>query len=271
MMPISVQADDLVYGIGSTSSVSGSTSIVSGSPYSSIYSSAANCSTYEFRKIPKSNYLYETCPITFIGDDEKSNHYYYNLFYSDSHWTSGSGTTTATTGLSGHWIIDKNEWITTGPIAVPSPGDRLREVIRARQAPAFLQHRRPLRAPLSPAEERARETLRQLVGDANYRSLLRNGFITVRAKSGKVYQIHPGHDMTCVFQGGKMIERLCVILSGNFPPSDAVIVRYLMILNDEDTFRSKAIQHTTFNHRTSPTALDNRPLLEIFQELKQAG
>tara|TARA_Y100000034_G_C6761153_1_gene339025 strand:- start:415 stop:753 length:339 start_codon:yes stop_codon:yes gene_type:complete len=104
-----------------------------------------------------------------------------------------------------------------------------------------------------------------------FRAFLKNGFISVRAKSGKVYQIFPGHDITCVFEQGKMIERLCVVLKGNFPPTDQLIVRYLILLNDEEKFRSIAVKNPgVLEQNTNQQADMLTPLPILFKRLKAA-
>lgn len=151
-----------------------------------------------------------------------------------------------------------------------SPDRKLREMIQARQAPLILGTRRPVPQRIDERERRARDTLRRLVGEAQYRRFLAHGFITARGKSGKIYQIRPGYGMTAVYSStGKPIEKLCVVLRGNFPPTDQLITRFLMILNDEEHFRSLANMSTHFAVRTVPKQSDWRPLPEIFAALKQ--
>jgi hypothetical protein len=132
---------------------------------------------------------------------------------------------------------------------IPPLSVRLKEVIAKRQGPAIIipnNDRKLLTMSEDVREQRARETLRRVIGDEKYRDFLRNGFISVRAKSGLNFQIFPGHGITCVFSEGKMVERLCVVMRGNFPPTDSLIMRYLMILNNETQFRSYAIKHNVF-------------------------
>jgi len=85
-----------------------------------------------------------------------------------------------------------------------------------------------------------------------------------------VYQIFPGHGITCVYENGKMIERLCVVLRGDFPPTDSVIVRYLMALNNEDQLWGLAIKHGVSTYRPSANirVADARPLTEIYADLQ---
>ncbi len=156
----------------------------------------------------------------------------------------------------------------------PTPEERIKQIIRDRQAPMILTPRDSIRRPLQVAsdgrEGRARETLHRVLGDAKFRAFLRNGFITVRAKSGLVYQILPGHGITSVYDQGKMVERLCVVLEGNFPPTDSLIMRYLLILNDEKDFRQKSNVFPVVSKNQGRPLPDQRSLPDIFAELKAA-
>lgn len=141
---------------------------------------------------------------------------------------------------------------------VVAPGDRMRQMIQARIAPAF--HRGRARVSLSIAmdvrEERARQTLRRIIGEQAYRKFFRDGFITVVPKSGLTYRIFPGHDITEVYDRGIMVERLCVVLQGNFPPTDSLIMRYLLVLNDEGEFSKYAVKHRIWKTAKNKTIYD---------------
>ena len=157
----------------------------------------------------------------------------------------------------------------------PTLTERMREIIRARKAPGFIikqnDRRKPLPMPQDVREQRARETMRRVLGNTEYRRLLAHGFVSIKAKSGLVYQIFTGHGVTCVFNGDKVVERLCVVLRGTFCPTDSLMMRYLMILNDEEQFRKLAIKHGTTIHRREERPADNRSLLEIFQSIKKVA
>ena len=127
--------------------------------------------------------------------------------------------------------------------AIPpkSPTERLREIIRARQAPLYLPSHRKLLLPTDDARElRARATFRRIVGEHNWRSYCARGYVSVQGASGKVYQIFAGHDVTRVYDQGRLIERLCIVLRGDYPPTDSILMRYVMVLSDEAGFRKQA-------------------------------
>ncbi len=148
---------------------------------------------------------------------------------------------------------------------------RLREILGQRAGPHIItsKTRQAMKSPGDIREERARETLRRVIGEQKFRNFLKTGFVSVKGKSGLIYQIFPGHGITAVYNRGNMVERLCVVLTGNFPPTDSLIMRYIMILNNEDQFRSFAVKHGVYQPGTvqKPT-IDMRPLPEIYSELK---
>ena len=147
----------------------------------------------------------------------------------------------------------------------------MREIIQARHAPLILTSRKPILTPQDEREIRARETLLRVIGEDKFQKFLKDGFVSVRAKSGLVYQIFPGHGITAVYKDGDQIERLCVVLKGDFPPTDSLIMRYLIILNDEARFRSYAIKHQIITKKPQIVTDDERSLTEIFRELKKVA
>ena len=156
------------------------------------------------------------------------------------------------------------------PTPIKTPKERLKELLQSRHAPIIMGARKPLVIPQDVREIRARETLQRVIGNDKFQRFIKDGFISVRAKSGLHYQIFPAHGITNVYCDGEQIERLCVVLRGDFPPTDSLIMRYLIILNDEARFRSYAIKHTVIVKKPTLITNDERSLTEIFQEMKQA-
>lgn len=180
-------------------------------------------------------------------------------------WSSGETTwpdsITWSSGESYFWYPDKQETLKS----------RFQSILANRRFPAIIvknDRRTPMVMPADVREQRARETLKRVIGDKKFFNFLKSGFLSVKAKSGLVYQIFPGHGITCVFNQGQLVERLCVVLQGGFPPTDSLIMRYLLILNSEQTFRGYAISHTPRLEVYQEKPIDNRPITEIFKELK---
>ena len=179
------------------------------------------------------------------------------------------GTETAIYNSIGCWDTVGSVWKTSGTFVRPSPKEKLRAIIRDRQAPVVIITRRSLKETDDLPEIRARGTLRRVLGEMQFRSFLRNGFITVRGKSGKVYQVFTGQGITAVYKDGKMIERLCVVLPYDFPPTDSVIMRFLLILNDENEFRKLSVVYGADKRSSqASTQPEIRSLPDVFRELK---
>ena len=152
-----------------------------------------------------------------------------------------------------------------------TPTEKIREIMKKRISPTILVKRKPAICRSELKEVRARATLRRILGEDKFRAFLRNGFISVKSKSGLVYQIFPGQGHTVIIDKGKKIERLCVILTGGFSDIDQMIMRYLLILNDEVNFRAYANISNYFGEQISQPKTDQRPLIEIYRELKAAA
>ncbi len=154
-----------------------------------------------------------------------------------------------------------------------TPGERMREILRSRSAPAIHRgnRRRSMTMVVDAREVRARSTLRNMLGDQSFRRFLRDGFVTVVPASGLTYRIYPGLGVTEVYDRGIMIETMCVILKGNFPPTDSLIMRYLLILNDEGEFSRYAVRNRVIHlPEVGQITEVSKSLPALFAELKAA-
>lgn len=189
-----------------------------------------------------------------------------------SNWDTNATTTCSNLNIYSSWDSYKDDYGWAPPVITPS--DRMRQMIRDRMAPAI--HRGRKRNPMSIAmdirEERARQTVRRIIGEQAYKKFIRDGFITVVPKSGLTYRIFPGHGMTEVYDRGIMVDKLCVVLQGNFPPTDSLLMRYLLILNDEGEFSKYAVKHyvSQSSKLVFPTPEEVKPLTEAWAKLKVA-
>lgn len=93
-----------------------------------------------------------------------------------------------------------------------------------------------------PQELKARETLREMITESEYRRYITNGFIMVKAKSGLWYQIFNKQAGYWVFsfKDGKMFERLCIHTDSICPPTDHVINMKVLAEIDEESLRKGA-------------------------------
>ena len=186
-------------------------------------------------------------------------------------WITG---TTSTSTCNWGMIYDYDWGYDSCKTPIIAPEKALKKIIRERCSPNVFVHnskRQPLPIPSDIREQRARETLRRVVGDQKFLNFIKNGFISVKAKSGLIYQIFPGGGITHVFNQGDLVDRLCVVLQGNFPPTDSLIMRYLLILNNEQQFNSLAIKHSiagNFRPIKCDVKVQPQSLIDIFRELK---
>ncbi|MGQ4828621.1 hypothetical protein, partial [Enterococcus faecalis] len=75
-------------------------------------------------------------------------------------------------------------------------------------------------------------------------------------------------------QFGKQLDRLCVVLKGEYTPTDSLIVRYLMIMNDEENFKKIAIVHRVHTqrpqHQPVERTIQAESLPDIYKRLKHS-
>ncbi|MHA1948254.1 MAG: hypothetical protein ACW99G_02660 [Candidatus Thorarchaeota archaeon] len=219
-----------------------------------------------------------------LGIYDKPTHYFTDPY--NRSITLGSGMTVSTdeTGRQLWHRIDSSQF-------PQSPENRIRKMIQSRMAPAIHVRSRTTERTFVHGHERfalgnskdirevrARETLCRIVGQKRFSRYLRDGFVSVLNKrSRRLYQIYPGHGLTCVYEKGQVIERLCVHLKGGFAPTDDVIVRYLLAINDEDKLWELANKHGVTKNlwpdkfeMAKGDKLPERPfnLGEVFKEMK---
>jgi hypothetical protein len=189
-------------------------------------------------------------------------------------WTWSSSATTGdicircTLDGDNRWIV-QNIAYQSAPFQPLTPQERLRQLLRDRSAPTILTARSRLGPTNDIREKRARETLCRVIGPDKYRRFLRHGFVAARAPSGRVYQMFPGSAFTKVYRDGVLVERLCVVLQGGFPPTDSLIVRFLMVLNQEAEFRRLAVKHQVVVPEMPQAFPDDRALPLVFAEWKK--
>jgi hypothetical protein len=91
---------------------------------------------------------------------------------------------------------------------------------------------------ISGNEKVAMRTLRDMISEADFRKYMKYGFISVKAKSGKIYQIFRNRLHTKVYLQGELVEEICVMMKGsNIPPTDKIIAFKTIIETDENAFK----------------------------------
>lgn len=118
-----------------------------------------------------------------------------------------------------------------------SKKDLMRNKIREQLRPKVSE--KSLKPSFSQDEERARRLLRSLIGEERFKKYLRRGLVVEHGKTGLKYAIRPGHEMIRVYHPRKdgkhfLFRRLCIVPKDcDLPPTDSVIMRILLIRNDE--------------------------------------
>jgi len=161
-------------------------------------------------------------------------------------WSTTCDTTTSTSvyrlgaGTGNYFSIG-------GTYAQKTKEEELRDRLRANLRPGIVTRNRNLWGiELTEEEIRARTLLLELIGETAFRRYMRRGFIMVQGRSGTMYKVSGGNVMIVSYvrdAAGKYIpnEKFCVIFNyGNMPFTDGVIMRKLIIENDEFALRKRA-------------------------------
>lgn len=109
----------------------------------------------------------------------------------------------------------------------------VRHEIKRRLKPEEIRKRSFLAAMKSPQEQKAQDSLRDLLSENEWRRYVTNGFIMAKGLSGRHYQVFADRRHTVVYQSGKKIASLCIHTDGQCPPSDHVINMKMLIEMDE--------------------------------------
>jgi hypothetical protein len=181
-------------------------------------------------------------------------------------------------------ILSRNSWIDC-PSSVKTEAEKtndavakIKQIIEHRQAPLIITPRRVELQPLPETtdfrELRARELIRRILGERQYRNLQEKGFVAIKAQSGKTYILKPGYAMTAVYEHGQKVASLCIQLKGEFPPCDALAMRAMLLWNNEAEFWNRAnrsLYQASDNLRLKPNPLHEKTLVQHFREVKQTA
>lgn len=110
---------------------------------------------------------------------------------------------------------------------------RIKNAIKRRLSPEERRTREFLAALRTPQEQKARDTLRDMISEADWRRYVTNAFLMVRGPSNKWYQIFANGSRPNVYERGQKVATLCIHTSSECPPSDHVINLKLLIELDE--------------------------------------
>jgi hypothetical protein len=128
--------------------------------------------------------------------------------------------------LASVWILSL--WITSRVVA------RLSLV-------GTMRRREPAVSALA-AEARARVLLREMLSDAEYAQLTRDGYLEVTSPSvaRRLYRIPWSAGRVCMMDDGQEVAELCLQSTEPLPDSDLVILHKLMIEGNEREYLAKA-------------------------------
>lgn len=116
---------------------------------------------------------------------------------------------------------------------------------------------KPLNPSVSPAEILARNSLRDLITEAEYRRYLTNGFIMVKGQSGRFYQIfNTSHERIKVYYKNELTHLICIHTDNSVPSTDHVI-NMKMLIDLDETMIWKAGNVTVFRPFSSFRVDDN--------------
>ena len=82
-------------------------------------------------------------------------------------------------------------------------------------------------------EQRAQDTLRDMLTEKDWRRYVTNGFIMVRGASNNWYQIFSSREKIRVYRDGKITHKICIHSDDKCPPTDHVINMKVMVELDE--------------------------------------
>ena len=100
-----------------------------------------------------------------------------------------------------------------------------------------------LKAVVDAPEQKARNTLRDMISEKEWRRYVTNGFIMVKGASGKYYQIFNNKSHTIVWHNNKKVKELCIVADSSCPPTDHVLTIKTMVQLDEQAVWDGANQY----------------------------
>jgi hypothetical protein len=128
---------------------------------------------------------------------------------------------------------DSSAWRIVGNTPLTEK-DKFLQAIRRNLAPNVLRRRTGMEPVMDPQEVLARNSLRDMLTEDEWRRYLTNGFIMVKGKSGYWYQLFArGRGGVNVYRKGIKIASICIHTDQRVPPTDHVINLKLLVEFDE--------------------------------------
>jgi len=99
-----------------------------------------------------------------------------------------------------------------------------------------------LKNKVSAQEIKARQTLRDLISERDWRRYLTNGFVIVQGMSGKFYQVFNDQRHIKVYVKGKLTDEICIHTNASeCPPTDHILNMMTLIQCDENIIWTKGV------------------------------
>jgi hypothetical protein len=193
----------------------------------SILNSVSSCTNYT---IPVQDWDYTSSATT--GTYDLGDRTWTNAIYATNKYS------TLTNGFTGYDINNfygLNDWNAYG--WEKNPTALKKSKIRANLIVITKSRACPI-AGASPAEQKALDTLREMISESDYRKYIKHGFLMVRGSDRDMYQVFRTQSHTKVWRDGKVIEEICVrIKNSNVPPTDNVIAFKTLIEINSEAFK----------------------------------
>lgn len=155
----------------------------------------------------------------------------------------------------------------------------MREAIRHNLLIRSGGKRKSLNLDVTPQELKARDTLRDMISEADWRRYMTNGFLMVKGSkdfskgSAYWYQIHADRSRRVrVYQDGKALKDICIHSADVCPPSDHVINMKVLVEIDEQAVWSGGNVNGIGSQWDQIRAPELKPqtLLEQLRSMKQS-
>jgi len=158
-----------------------------------------------------------------------------------STWTQVTGDYTSTWNISDNSVsinTNKNYGYNFNPL------QDIKEIIRNKIKSNLLIKsgikNRYLINKFSPQEIKARETLRDMISERDWRRYVTNGFLIVKGNLGHWYQIfNTCNERIRVYNKGKLFAKICIHTDEKCPPTDHILNMWTLIKLDENSLWGK--------------------------------
>lgn len=121
----------------------------------------------------------------------------------------------------------------------------------------------------TPAELKARETLREMIPESEWRRYVANAFIMVRGASGNWYQIFGRRgERLRVYRDGKHIQSICIHTDNRCPPTDHVLnMKFLVEFDEQAVLAGGNISQISHYEKPKLHVVKAIPVVDLKKEL----